>query len=98
MYSNLGNQRQKCYTEGHGRKGVSLFNYYIAFSMCFIYISSFSIGRSSGYKASELSGLVEGSSLIVGGKEIEVCMTVCMCCSEALSSVIYACLFCRPNF
>ena len=37
---------------------------------------SFSIGKSSGYKISELSGLVEGSSLIVGGKEIEVCMHV----------------------
>ncbi len=30
------------------------------------------IGKALGYKKSELSGLVEGSTLIVGGKEIEV--------------------------
>ena len=33
---------------------------------------SFSIGKGSGYKKSEVSGLVEGSTLLVGGKEIEV--------------------------
>ena len=86
MYSNFGSQRQKCCAEGHGRKGVS----YFTFSMCFIRILSFSIGKSSGYKASELNGLVEGSSLIVGGKEIEVCMTFCMCFNEALNSIISA--------
>ena len=30
------------------------------------------IGRATGYKSSELASLVEGSSLFVGGKEIEV--------------------------
>ena len=35
-----------------------------------------SIGRGTGYKTSELSGLVEGSTLIVGGKEVEVLLNV----------------------
>lgn len=30
------------------------------------------IGRSSGYKVSELESMEEGQSLLVGGKEIEV--------------------------
>ena len=32
----------------------------------------FSIGKGSGYKRSELSVLIDGSSLVVGGKELEV--------------------------
>ena len=31
-----------------------------------------SIGKGSGYKRSELSGLSDGSTLVVGGKELEV--------------------------
>ena len=31
-----------------------------------------SIGKGTGYKAKELASLVEGSSLLIGGKEIEV--------------------------
>ena len=30
------------------------------------------IGKATGYKMSELSGLVEGSTLVIGGKQIEV--------------------------
>ena len=50
-------------------------------------ILSFSIGKGSGYKTSELSDLVEGSSLIIGGKEIEVslfnmCMAMYICFNE----------------
>jgi DNA repair and recombination protein RAD54B len=30
------------------------------------------IGKATGYKLSELSGLVEGSTLVIGGKQIEV--------------------------
>jgi DNA repair and recombination protein RAD54B len=32
----------------------------------------FRIGKATGYKLSELSGLVEGSTLVIGGKQIEV--------------------------
>ena len=32
----------------------------------------YSIGHATGYKSSELSSLIEGSSLFIGGKEIEV--------------------------
>lgn len=31
-----------------------------------------SIGKGLGYKRSELAGLDEGSTLVIGGKEIEV--------------------------
>ena len=31
-----------------------------------------SIGRGTGYKPSELADMKEGSTLVVGGKEIEV--------------------------
>ena len=41
---------------------------------------SFSIGKASGYKLSELSGLVEGSTLVIGGKQIEVCTYVLYAC------------------
>jgi len=37
-----------------------------------VYTCSCSIGKSTGYKAKELASLVEGSSLLIGGKEIEV--------------------------
>ena len=32
----------------------------------------FSIGRSSGFKSAELQNLVDGSTLFVGNKEVEV--------------------------
>ena len=36
------------------------------------------LSRSTGYKCSDLSSLVEGSTLIIGSKEIEVCnVTIC---------------------
>ena len=39
-----------------------------------------SIGKGTGYKLSELTGLVEGSTLVIGGKQIEVhCVCVCVC-------------------
>lgn len=31
-----------------------------------------SIGGATGYRASELTGLSDGSTLVVGGKEVEV--------------------------
>ena len=34
--------------------------------------SSSSIGKGTGYKASELASLDEGHTLVIGGKEIEV--------------------------
>lgn len=34
--------------------------------------SVYSIGGATGYRLSEVSGLTEGSTLIVGGKEVEV--------------------------
>ena len=37
-----------------------------------MYILYCSIGKGLGYKRSELSALDEGSSLIIGGKQIEV--------------------------
>lgn len=37
--------------------------------------SSCSIGKGTGYKASELASLDEGHTLVIGGKEIEVCPT-----------------------
>ena len=37
---------------------------------------SYSIGKGAGYKQSELSALSDGSTLVVGGKELEVCMYV----------------------
>ena len=40
--------------------------------MLSVYIILFRIGKCTGYKLSELSGLSEGSTLVVGGKEIEV--------------------------
>ena len=40
------------------------------------YMCVCSIGKGLGYKKSELSGLTEGSMLIIGGKEIEVFLYV----------------------
>ena len=37
--------------------------------------STCSIGKGTGYKASELASLDEGHTLVIGGKEIEVCPT-----------------------
>ena len=42
-----------------------------------VFVCICSIGRGTGYRSSELSGLVEGSTLVIGGKEIEVCQS-CM--------------------
>lgn len=47
--------------------GVTTYNYVKGVVMLF-----FRIGRSTGYKPSELRSLVEGSSLYIGSKEIEV--------------------------
>jgi len=38
-------------------------------------LTPYSIGKGTGYKAKELASLVEGSSLLIGGKEIEVYTT-----------------------
>ena len=46
-----------------------------------------SIGKGTGYRNSELSGLVEGSTLVVGGKEIEVTR---YCCLMVMSSNCHA--------
>ena len=48
----------------------------------FIYVvvaMVYSIGRGIGYKKSELCDLSDGSTLIVGGKEVEVSMCMCAC-------------------
>ena len=37
---------------------------------CIMYVCS--IGKGLGYKRSELAGLDDGSTLVIGGKEIEV--------------------------
>ena len=37
-----------------------------------------SIGKGTGYKRSELSALSDGSTLVVGGKELEVCPRYCI--------------------
>ena len=48
-----------------------------------------SIGKGTGYKLSELTGLVEGSTLVIGGKQIEVhCVCVCM------RACVRACISC----
>ena len=51
---------------------VSMYSEY--FMLCTVrdYSCVFRIGKATGYKLSELSGLVEGSTLVVGGKQIEV--------------------------
>ena len=47
----------------------------MSFILNYEYIISillYSIGKTTGYRSSELAGLVEGSTLYIGGKEIEV--------------------------
>ena len=46
--------------------------YGLLFLLITMYVCTFRIGKATGYKLSELSGLVEGSTLIIGGKQIEV--------------------------
>ena len=63
-----------CVSEGHGWKGVS----YCTKLYCSRFIiASYSIGKGAGYKRSELSALCDGSTLVVGGKELEVHVQVC---------------------
>ena len=38
----------------------------------YYYVMYTSIARGTGYRSSELTGLVEGSTLVIGGKQIEV--------------------------
>ena len=40
------------------------------------------IGKATGYKMSELSGLVEESTLVIGGKQIEVHYTIHYYCAQ----------------
>ena len=44
---------------------------FLEISECFAY-SHCSIGKGTGYKPSELANMKDGSTLIIGGKEIEV--------------------------
>lgn len=37
-------------------------------------LTCFRIGKGSGYKSSELESLTEDETLVVGGKEIQVCL------------------------
>ena len=51
----------------------------------------YSIGRGIGYK-SELSDLSDGSTLIVGGKEVEVSVCVCACVMRSTHCMCTWCL------
>ena len=49
-----------------------------------------SIGGATGYRVSEVTGLMEGSTLIVGGKEVEVCgYTQCGDITITCTTLIY---------
>ena len=69
--SNSACEWRKCLSEGHGWKGVNCCTIlYCAVPSSFTVLCS--IGKGAGYKRSELSALSDGSTLVVGGKELEV--------------------------
>ena len=61
--------------------------YGLLFLLITMYVCTFRIGKATGYKLSELSGLVEGSTLIIGGKQIEVNLFIyCMVQSKCIAT------------
>ena len=82
------------YYDVHLTKNIHTCTYICTYSsvLCLIllitmYVCTFRIGKATGYKLSELSGLVEGSTLIIGGKQIEVNLFIyCMVQSKCIAT------------
>lgn len=53
------------------------------------------IGRSTGYKTSELETLTDGQMLVIGGKEIEVMSVACCKCGRKV--IVFIVKFARFN-